>query len=352
VDIDGGKHMRIAAQAKMGYYPTPDMVVPLIAGILTSNEKDMIRILDPCAGKGEALKFIGETLGAETFGIELDIERGEIAKESLDRCLVTDYMATRISNKAFSLLYLNPPYDWEYRNKDLETCERHELTFLRNTLRYLTKGGVLVYLIPQSQLDMKIAKLLAFRFKDIRVFRFPEEDYQAFKQVVVFGVLKQKGEVDDRLARYLSEVGQSKAIVPYLDRADCEYKVPPSPAIKHLLFRTVKIDPQELEDELLKFSLMNKKVSQLMSPLTFSEAVKPIMPLRKGHLAQLLACGMMNGVTFDKNGENPLLIKGITRKEVDHKTEFSDGKEKTIETDMIVITVNAIDQYGGMISIQ
>ena len=110
--------MRLAAQAKMGYYPTPPSVVSLLADILIRNGKGNIKLLDPCAGEGSAVKQIGETLSAETYGIELDTERGKIAKENLNQCLVTDYIATRISNHAFSLLYLNPPYDWAIRNDD------------------------------------------------------------------------------------------------------------------------------------------------------------------------------------------------------------------------------------------
>ena len=137
--------MRLAAQAKMGYYPTPPSVVPLIKDFLIRSGKGNIRLLDPCAGEGTALKQIGETLSAETYGIELDTERGRIAKENLTQCLITDYMATRISNQAFSLLYLNPPYDWAIKNDEVSTSERYERTFLRNTIRYLIPNGVLAW---------------------------------------------------------------------------------------------------------------------------------------------------------------------------------------------------------------
>ena len=46
----------------------------------------------------------------------------------------------------------------------------------------------------------------------------------------------------------------------------------------------------------------------MVSPMSLTEKIKPIMPLRHGHLAQLLACGMMNGVVFDKDGGNPLVV--------------------------------------------
>jgi hypothetical protein len=60
---------------------------------------------------------------------------------------------------------------------------------------------------------------------------------------------------------------------------------------------------------------------------------------------------MMNGVVFDKDGRNPLVVKGITRKVVDTRTEYEDGKEKIIETDKIVISINAINEHGDFITI-
>ena len=342
--------MRLAAQAKCGFYPTPPSVVSLISGILIRNGPEKIRLFDPCAGEGHALKHLGETLNGETYGIELDAGRGKAAKENLTHCLITDYEATRISNQAFSLLFLNPPYDWTIRNDDVSASERYERTFLRNTIKYLTPNGVLIYLIPQSRLDKAIAKILAFRFTDVRVFRFPEKEYESFKQLVLFGTLKKRPESDDELAQSLTDIGHRKYIIPFLDKAECKYLIPQSPSVKNFLFRTTRIDTEELETELKECGL-RQKINRIVSPLSLSEKIKPIMPLRQGHLAQLLACGMMNGVVFDKDGRNPLVVKGITRKVVETRTEHEDGKERIIETDKIIITINAIDERGKQITI-
>ena len=59
----------------------------------------------------------------------------------------------------------------------------------------------------------------------------------------------------------------------------------------------------------------------------------------------------MNGVVFDKDGCNPLVVKGITRKVVETRIEKDDGKNRIIETDRIVITINAINQGGELITI-
>ena len=129
--------MRLVAQAKMGYYPTPDNVTPIIAGYLKRQHDGVIRVLDPCAGEGTAIQFVGNHLEAETYGIEIDVERGDKARNVLTRCLIVDYQNTRISHSTFSLLWLNPPYDWSAREDDIETSERYERTFLRDCIPYL-----------------------------------------------------------------------------------------------------------------------------------------------------------------------------------------------------------------------
>jgi tRNA1(Val) A37 N6-methylase TrmN6 len=344
--------MRLAAQAKMGYYPTPDSVTPIIAKYLKRQRDGLIRILDPCAGEGTAIILIGEHLEAQTFGIELDLERGGKAKEILTKCLVTDYKNTRISHGSFSLLWLNPPYDWAQRDSELETSERYERTFLRDCIPYLSPRGILVYLIPQRRLEGHIARMLSYRFHQISVFRFPEEEYRAFKQLVIFGVLKKRPDKDETAAEYLKKCGEFKAAVPHLPEVPPSiYEVPLSLAKSDFLFRSKDIDPDELAREILDHGVF-PQVREMTTPLRMVEKIKPIMPLRHGHLAQILACGLMNGVVWDRDKCNPLLVKGVTKKEVKRSVQIEGDLEKHIETDQIKILIHAFDRKGAMFTIE
>ncbi|MBW1713776.1 MAG: class I SAM-dependent methyltransferase [Deltaproteobacteria bacterium] len=277
--------MRLVAQAKCGYYPTPETVTRLIAERLSRPGDGLVRLLDPCVGEGTALARLGDHLQAETFGIEIDRQRGDIARQVLTRCLVTDYQDTRISRQAFSLLYLNPPYDWAARDDDIQASERYELTFLRDNLKYLCPAGLLVYLIPQRRLDKRVAQVLAHRFEDVAVFRFPEADYQAFRQVVVFGRLKPRTGADPDLAGFLAQVGLGQAIVPHLQaEAGRVYEVPLSPAKGRFVFQGRDIDPAELAEEVERHGLTDRFL-ELTRPLAAGRRLRPIMPLRHGHLA-------------------------------------------------------------------
>ena len=344
--------MRLAAQAKMGYYPTPESVTPIIVQCLTRKTTGLIRIFDPCAGEGTAIHIIGNYLEAETYGIEIDTERGSKSKEILTKCLITDYQNTRISHSSFSLLWLNPPYDWACRDSEIERSERYERTFLRNCIPYLCPRGILVYLIPQQRLDRYIANILSYRFEHISIYRFPEDVFQNFKQVVIFGVLKENPFKDDEISEYLIKCGQYNIEVPYLPKEPKQiYEVPISPFKSDLIFKSKDIDPEELSEEINQHGLF-PKLKDLTTPFTMTEKIKPIMPLRYGHLAQILACGFMNGVVWDNEERNPLLVKGITKKETIHFVEVQGEIEKHIETDQIKIIINAFNLDGEILTIQ
>jgi len=344
--------MRLAAQAKMGFYPTPESLTPVIAKYLKRPKDGLIRTLDPCAGEGLTIQLIGKHLKAETYGIEIDLKRGERAKRILTKCLVTDYQNTKISNHAFSLLWLNPPYDWAVRNTELEGSERFERTFLRDCIPYLCAEGVLIYLIPQLRLDGYIARMLSYRFEDISVFRFPEAEYKAFNQLVILGVMKKKPYKDDDTAGFLKNCGNMLAVVPFLPAEPSHiYEVPISPSKPNFMFRSKDIDPDELADEIHQYGLF-RQFTDMTTPLRMAEKIRPIMPLRHGHLAQILACGLMNGLVWDQEKKSPLLVKGITRKKVQHTVEKHGNVEKHIQTDQINIVIHAFDRFGEMLTIK
>ena len=135
--------MRLVGQVKMGYYPTPLTVVERVKTFIKATGKACF--LDPCCGEGLALERLALSFGAKTYGIEIDKARAKKAKELLGNVLKCGYEQAFVSNSAFSLLFLNPPYDWEAGD---ESNERKEKVFLKNTVKYLQPLGLLVGGVP------------------------------------------------------------------------------------------------------------------------------------------------------------------------------------------------------------
>ena len=151
--------MRLAGQAQLGYFPTPETQLPLIASWLSlaGGELDLVRALDPCAGEGRALAYLAEHLygSVTTYGIELSPQRAEEAGKLLDYVLNTAFENAVLTDETFSLVFTNPPYDGETMTGG---GERMEYTFLTASTKLLVRGGVLVYIIPETRVSEKIAR--------------------------------------------------------------------------------------------------------------------------------------------------------------------------------------------------
>ena len=109
--------MRLAGQEKMGYYPTPVEVVRTIATWFDSAEGAQGRLLDPCAGKGEAARILGALLNCQTWGAELSPVRAEEAAKVMDKLFPVAWETTSLTNESITVLFLNTPYDWERSEK-------------------------------------------------------------------------------------------------------------------------------------------------------------------------------------------------------------------------------------------
>jgi len=180
-------HYALGGTSKLGYYPTPTASLMIIlTWLVLSIEVGLRRYLDPCCGKGEALAAIAAAHGpAETYGIELSDVRATDAERALKQVLNTAYEYAVLADETFSFVLLNPPYDGEGMTGG---GKRLEETFLLDTTPRLMPGGVLVYIIPHQRINEKVARHLAGWYTDLRCFKLVEGDYDAFKQIVIFGV--------------------------------------------------------------------------------------------------------------------------------------------------------------------
>lgn len=319
---------RTASQIKMGYYPTPESEMVQIKSKIKYSGDDIHTVLDLCCGTGEFTRIFPET---ETYGVEIDYgryrEAAEKAKHVVWGDAISEFSAT---NNAFSCLYLNPPYDW---SRSETTSERMEVVFLRKGLKYLKKNSLLIFVIPRYVLAYS-ARLLANHFKQIKVMAFTEAEYDAFKQVVVFGY-KDMG-TDPETEEYLKGVADAKELViPRLDQDDSIFFLSPSSTVN--MFQTIRLDPEIVLKKLMKNRL---ELSGLFKKESI-ETIKTIMPLRQGHKAMILASGMMNGVYGE--GENRVLVKGTTIK-TKHQTDTDNG---FIEKEKIEIIIKSINLHTG-----
>src|SRR5689334_22291620 len=104
--------MRTQARLKLGYYPLAVAEAKRIRAFLQfSNEP--ASVLDPCTGTGSALCTVSDCATLMRYGVELDAYRAGEAHKILDEVIQGSALDTHAAVESFSLVYLNPPYDFE-----------------------------------------------------------------------------------------------------------------------------------------------------------------------------------------------------------------------------------------------
>ncbi len=328
----------------MGYYPTPLSVVERIRSFMRFPE-DNASLFDPCCGEGLALKHLAKDTNSTTYGIELDEYRAEQAKGNLDHVLKGSYEDARISNNVFSCLFLNPPYDWDTpADAYMDSSERKEKTFLKGTVKYLQPDGALIYIIPQHRLTSDIAKILSYRFEDHNVFRFPDDEYDQFRQFVLFGVKKDKSFLDDSQFNRLKNVpAYTLDEIPYSEKP--VYSLPPSKAVP--LYRSSIIDETELEREVANSALWQKLKGYANND---SDNIgRPPLPLHTGHLGLLLANGYLDGVVGE--GQDRHIVRGKVEKITNRYDEYQRDVLIEREVDSYRVSVKILRKDGNILTL-
>ena len=343
--------MRPPAIERMGYYPTDEPVVELIRTYLKpSVEKG--RLFDPCAGEGKAASTLGKALNCETWGVELSPDRAEKAQNVMDKVYQAPWQSCVLSDESVSWLYLNPPYEFDR----FEGQKRLEWDFLKTTTSKLMRGGLLTYIIPQKILGMiEVARLLAGHYEAITVYRFPDGLYEKFKQVVVLAYKRRlyQPPTDKEALSLQSLATEELESIETAVEPIYELLAAPSRGAngKPIVFKRTDWEPEEVVEATMEVGVQNtSEWLDLIHPTRgLTQLAQPVMPLKKGHIAMLMASGMMGTVRLTDEDGKPMLIKGRVIKVVE-KTEQPDTKDAdaVIETfkDRFVTTVAVLRQDG------
>ena len=329
--------MRLEAQAKAGFYPTPPKVVDIIKTWIGEKTPGPRRLLDPCCGTGDPAAQIATAAGCDAYGVEINTDRAKAAKNLLSKVVAGNLFSVRACPGAFSILYLNPPYDFDAEDG------RTELSFLKHSLPYLTPRGLLLFVVPQKRITSRIARVLSAYFEDLKVRRFPADEFLAFGQILIAGFKKARAEIDGEVLTGLTQIPSMD--LPEMHRKEFSFTVPV--VGRDFFIRSSEFGPDELAEELKASPLWKEPaVGLLEEDGQTRPASQPLMPPRKAHLAMLIAAGLINNQILEANGKR-LLIKGTSKKVIDRFEEETEKGIKITERERIVTQINAFDLKTG-----
>jgi hypothetical protein len=341
---------RLAAREKLLFYPTPLDIVETIAGNIIPGvagpDERVGAILDPCAGTGEPLALLGNHLGLVTYGNELHPERYAQARHRLDHCLNGPREFLDVVGR-FSMIFNNPPYDQALSG------ERMEVMHLKADLALLSAGGLGIWVIPEPILDYGVCALLAGHLQQVAIRRFPQPEYDRFKQVVIFGLKRAEAAMDTYLQANSLEalVKQGPPVLrpgEFAYRYDCR-----EGAITRFALRFPEAGTVLAELETTGLHTGESWQTLLGSTGAGFDHFQPVLRLTSGHTAMAIAAGIVNGTEVAIDGQTHL-IKGSTSKRMTVTTETeatAEGSQKTTrEREQLVQTITALNLENGTLA--
>jgi SAM-dependent methyltransferase len=314
--------MRLAGRQRLGFYPLPGPEAERMRRFLRFPGQQC-SALDPCIGDGVAFAKITSDAEVFRYGIELDAYRAEQARSVANEVIQGNCFDVQCPVDSFSLIYLNPPYDFELGEQKSQRMER---LFLEHVYRWLKPGGVLVFVIPGVRIG-ECSTLLSVHFRDVHVYRLTEPESVRYKQVVVFGVGRarhererlQDNDITQARQWYDSLARDSQQLPPLPPEHDRQYPVPPGGPVR-MVYRGLPLD--EIEDLVPKSSAYRQA-----APFLFAQEAdisgRPVTPLHGGHVGLLCTAGMLNGIFGEGGARHIAHWQSI--KLVDRTEEEEDG---------------------------
>lgn len=340
---------------KNGYYPTDEPTLERILNALQPMPGcSRLRIGDTCAGEGVAIAEIAHNLGAkldqlglkdeiEAYAVEYDIERANHARQLVDHCIQGDLMDMMISQQAFGLLFLNPPYGDLNRDQNGNIGyngkgkARLEKLFYQRNLPFIQYGGVLVLLMPHYVLDAEFIGWLTRHFTDLTVFRGVETQ---FKQIVIMGRRIKGNQLDINSAKDIRQrmtaigLGEVEAeVIPEIWTLDPYYVPQAQGELKH--FYRVSIEPKQFAAEIAELGGLWNDFDKHFNAGKVGLR-RPARALGQWHLSYALAAGAITGaLTSSKTGRS-LVVKGDTYKAKAKKSEYTTHDDGSISETIIL----------------
>jgi hypothetical protein len=402
--------MRPQGKVKIGFYPTPPLVVKAIARFMASMSTNArFRLLDPCAGTGSALALLQQSLKeqherengkwvdfeADTYGIEIQSLLAPQAEERLGHVLETSFFTTTLSHgdtgdRGWQCIYLNPPYDNDLNAGKGERKEREEFKFLKRATLLLSAYGILVFIVPQDVLQRPgVARFLAQHYDRHSCFRFPDDTwrpaghttdvamYEQFKQVIFFGRKRPKAlpyssddaELNSQQLQIEQWVKMGSLLAPiplYGNSTDIQYAIPNAPEVDLKYFIKGAFSPDAAAQALGQFSSKTKRpqkgvwASEEYWAARFPDPHKvglsvghPMHKFKRGYLIVFAVAGLLNRAVLTGREGRRVLVKGHTRKTMHYSCQDGEWEKVEKNTERYESSLWCTDlDTGGLILVQ
>ena len=258
------------------------------------------RILDATCFEGAALRLLGRHWNCDTYGVE-PTSAAIAAAYGATRVVQDDLGSVRVAKASMSAVMGVLPHGGS------NLAQREYSAFVLRLLEALAPGGMAAVLGPVGAFDKGLCTTLTHQLDPLHVFALPLIDGGAI--AVGLGVsAPRRGGMPGRLATRIAE----GRLTPFQD-LPAPLGPLPVPEVEFYF-----------GPRFLSYAELTRLARQhgVWEAPAFSEelfalpprALRPLMPLRRGHLALLIAAGMFDNLIVQRDGHR-IALKGHTYKE-------------------------------------
>ncbi|MEO0562748.1 MAG: DUF6094 domain-containing protein, partial [Chloroflexota bacterium] len=244
------------------------------------------------------------------YANELDGGRAEacIARFGPKQAVRCDVERLSASTGAFSVGWLNPPYDHDAAAKD---SKRVEFRFLRHSWKWIADGGLGLWCVYLHHLTEDAMSFLAKHTSRVDVWALPGKHLGEYSQVVVAAV---KGRHPNPEAHYADIADQKANPLPLTVQDEPVYKLPPPPKPTRFIFAPDVIDEaQGLRLLEAHGAWATNGFQALLEPPPPPSQIVPVVAPRPGHTALVLAAGVADGAVIESADYGTVAIRGKTQ---------------------------------------
>lgn len=324
--------------------------------------QNCITVLDPCAGTGDAVRALYGSFGVGGYSKLLTCELEDTrAKELRYQCYGNSFHGDAFNlrwdmggKRGVQILFLNPPYDYDPQFKRLEE------KFLHRFKDAIGPGGVLLFVVPHYALAASAATI-AEHFDSVECFRFPDGDFEVFKQVVLVArkINNPLGFISPLIQGQIEAWAEDVSDIPILSEDLAPVLTLPeldSSGTGFASFTLAQLDLVALKAKLRPWAYSDKsgRLQDIRGIFPTDDVLVrqyPLaMPPKPGHIAAGIASGVFNGnrITPDdpKSGKPSLLVKGVFDKEfqtIEEKKNKDGETSGYIQVQQPKLVITALD---------